>query len=664
MDKSGEAQGGSGARGTRLRLWAVLTGVVLTALLCYVSLYGNMVLSTYLSIEYCMAGALLFLLALVLIINPLLKLIDRHAFGRPLLAFSGRELGLIFVMLALASGLVTMGFVENLIPLMTGDTYYVEVGSKIGQKVISYVPEWARLTDRVAARQFYEGLPPGESIPWKPWVKPLLWWSVFAFAYFAVSVALMVVMRKQWMERERLVYPIAQAPIELTNYEKEERLFPRIFRSRLMWFCAALPFILSSMNCLNVIWPVVPKVNLGGRITIIQGVAGLRMHFSWVVAGFSYLLNTQVSLSLWLFQVLYVFQTALFSHLGYSLGKKDPFSHLEPAVSHQAAGAMLVFVAASLWTARRHLISVVRSLWRRVPEAEDPAAIMSYRACVIVILLGVGIMTGWLMAWGMQWWSAAVFVFLGVLSIYFLARVVAQAGLPAARPVLIPQAMMTHAVGTNSFTPEGLTAMVYGFSWSADVRTSVMASMGNGLRVMAETDPPKPPRSQRLTILIAVALALVVSLAVSYWTLISIAYDRGGINANSWFFRGLPKYSHLYAIRLIRDGIPASPDRWVATGVGGGIMGLLILARNRLLWWPVHPIGFVMGASAPVQWSWTGIFAAWLVKALFLRYGGPALYRKTRDGAIGLIVGQILCAGVWFALGVIFDLPQARVPIL
>ena len=289
---------------------------------------------------------------------------------------------------------------------------------------------------------------------------------------------------------------------------------------------------------------------------------------------------------------------------------------------------------------------------------------MSYRTCVIVVLVGMAIMAGWLIAWGMQWWTAALFVLLALISIYFLARVVAQAGLPAARPVLIPQAMMTHALGTTTFTPKGMTALVYGFAWSADVRTSVMASMANGLRVMAETDPPKPPASQRRLVLLAVVLALVVGLAVSYGSLIGLAYQQGGINANSWFFRGLPKYSHLYAVRLLRDGIPVSPGRYVATGVGGVVMGLLIMARNRLLWWPVHPIGFVMGASAPVQWSWTGIFAAWLVKALFLRYGGPALYRKTRDGAIGLIVGQILCAGVWLTLGVLFDLSNVRVPIL
>ena len=38
------------------------------------------------------------------------------------------------------------------------------------------------------------------------------------------------------------------------------------------------------------------------------------------------------------------------------------------------------------------------------------------------------------------------------------------------------------------------------------------------------------------------------------------------------------------------------------------------------------------------------VFLAWLCKTLVLRYGGPALYLKTRPFFMGLILGQFVTA--------------------
>ena len=31
---------------------------------------------------------------------------------------------------------------------------------------------------------------------------------------------------------------------------------------------------------------------------------------------------------------------------------------------------------------------------------------------------------------------------------------------------------------------------------------------------------------------------------------------------------------------------------WGHTGIGATVMELLMLARNRFMWWPFHPLGF------------------------------------------------------------------------
>ena len=231
---------------------------------------------------------------------------------------------------------------------------------------------------------------------------------------------------------------------------------------------------------------------------------------------------------------------------------------------------------------------------------------LSYRWAVARFAGGLLVMFVWLMSTGMQFWVAGLFLALAFGTVYFLARAVAQAGLAAARPVLIPQAVLTHSVGTGAMSPSDMASLAYSFTWSADVRTSVMASAANGLHAVSESKPPPEQLGAwRRTILVAVVLAVVGGLAVSYWTIISLAYQQGALNAASpWLMRDLPIRPMRYAETLLESGVEVGTGRWIFTGIGGVLMGLLMLARNRLLWWPVHPMGFVLGASSPVQWSW------------------------------------------------------------
>ena len=58
------------------------------------------------------------------------------------------------------------------------------------------------------------------------------------------------------------------------------------------------------------------------------------------------------------------------------------------------------------------------------------------------------------------------------------------------------------------------------------------------------------------------------------------------------------------------------------------------------------------------------IFMAWLIKSLILRYGGARLDKRSRDVAIGMILGQVLSAGFWLLMETIFHLADVSVPIL
>jgi hypothetical protein len=76
-------------------------------------------------------------------------------------------------------------------------------------------------------------------------------------------------------------------------------------------------------------------------------------------------------------------------------------------------------------------------------------------------------------------------------------------------------------------------------------------------------------------------------------------------------------------------------------------MLLLVIAQRTLVWWPIHPVGFII---CSVYWTdalWLSIFLAWLAKLAVVNIGGAAMYRKARLFFLGMVLGQFSVASVW-----------------
>jgi hypothetical protein len=142
-------------------------------------------------------------------------------------------------------------------------------------------------------------------------------------------------------------------------------------------------------------------------------------------------------------------------------------------------------------------------------------------------------------------------------------------------------------------------------------------------------------------------LALVMSLLGSIWVILVLCYTHGGINLNQWFFIGGAYTPFEFVVPLINTPTEASMGGWIWTAIGGGLMALLMFVRQQLLWWPLHPLGFVISTTWMAQFVWFSVFLAWMVKFVILRYGGPGLYRASRPFFLGLILGHFSVAGFW-----------------
>ena len=139
-------------------------------------------------------------------------------------------------------------------------------------------------------------------------------------------------------------------------------------------------------------------------------------------------------------------------------------------------------------------------------------------------------------------------------------------------------------------------------------------------------------------------LAMAVGMVSAMWVVMELGYSYGALNLK------IPGGKHGfydYAAGLIRT--PSEPHLWgwINTGIGAGVMLLLMLARWYYVWWPLHPLGYPIGPTGIMDHLWFDMFLAWLIKVSVLRYGGVALYRKTRPFFMGMIAGHIVPGGLF-----------------
>jgi hypothetical protein len=186
-----------------------------------------------------------------------------------------------------------------------------------------------------------------------------------------------------------------------------------------------------------------------------------------------------------------------------------------------------------------------------------------------------------------------------------------------------------------------LVALAFTYIWHGDVRTFVMASCANGLKMMEGVKNLRP-------LFWALVLAIVVTLIGSGITILYLSYTYGGINLHGWFFGAGPQAPFNYVAHKFQNVPPVQLDGWLFKSIGAAIMGGLIFLRHHFLWWPFHPLGFaICTVSYIVGRLWFTVFLVWLCKITILKYGGPQLHRMLRPFFMGLILGQFCNAGFW-----------------
>ena len=575
------------------------------------------------------ANLLLFII--IIAINTVLGSVRRRW------AFDRGELIVIFIMTSLANSVP--GLLSYWVPLVSSPFYHANAENNWGETIQPYLPAWLVPHDPVAIRAFFEGSEGETSIPWQVWLVPLLAWMPLIVALHVAMLCTMVIVRRHWVENERLIYPVMQLPLAMVEDDEKGSLLKPFFRNGIMWIGFSVPMITGTIIGLHAYFPFIPTIDLSIPFPLFSS------RLSFATLGFFFLIQREVAFGLWFFTLLNNLQVSIYESIGWGIEREaavSVWSYGLPSVVHQGMGAMIVLVLGGLWVGREHIRNVCRKAFRRAPEVYDSDEILSYRAAVFGLIGSTGVMVLWLWSIGIPLVGILVFMFFAFIVYMALTRVVAEGGVAVIyAPLVAPDAAVS-AIGTSIFGMPGLVGLAFTRIFANDLLNFAMPHVANSLKLSGQIE------GRKRLLFWGMLLAILAGLGGAMWMLMHLAYSYGAINLRPPNFIWLPNYVFDYT--AARASAPTEPNwpGWFHTGFGGLVMGLLMLARRYWIWWPLHPIGFPI--SSTFHWMAFNAFLAWLVKGPILRYGGVRIYRQVRPFFLGMILGHFTIFGIFWVI--------------
>ncbi len=636
--------------GVPLRAW--LLGIAASAGVSVLSIYSlQIVHASRIDFGYLPLIVLLITFVFTAGINTLFKTFA------PRRTLSAAELVILFTMCLAATSVPTVGLTTYLTGTLSVPYYYATPENRYAEIFFDHIPAWI-CPEPVgnAMTWFYEGLPAGAQIPWAVWIMPMVWWLSFLLAKTFVCIAIVAVLRKQWVDHERLLFPLTEMPIELVrDADAPTRRVPRVLHSRVFWAGFAAAAILYGWQIVHHFepsWPRIPLGDLGGnRLQISRHFPPVSMHISLPIMAVCFLAPLQVTMSFWVFHLFAMIQVGIYNKLGFAIGIADSFASYRAEMGWQTWGAFGVFVLWGLWMARGHLGAVWRKAWRNDPTVDDSGEILPYRIAVWGGLLALAYMVGWLHTSGMS--PTVLALFLGSTFVIYIGitRVVVEGGLTLTKSPMIPQPFTMYTLGAANISPASYTALAFSFGWICDVWSIFMPAVAQAARLSDWV------RVNKRTIAWACLVSVAVAIPVSVWYTLAIGYRDGAYNYTVWIFKGLPGVAFDNVATKINN--PRGPDwhrlAFMASGVV--LMSALTYMRYRFAWWQLHPIGYTSCYSMAVQMSFGAIFTGWILKFIIVKLGGGALYMRAKPLFYGVLIGGVTLCGIslvidaiWFPL--------------
>jgi hypothetical protein len=564
----------------------------------------------------------------------------------PRAALTQGELLVIYAVLAISSVIAGHDGVQVLAPSLAWPTEFSTAENRWGRLFGQHLRPWLMVTDKAALAGYFNG----NSTMYTrrvimAWLVPVLSWSGFIVLLLWVMLCLNSILRRQWSEHERLTYPLAQIPLEITNP------VGALFRSKLFWIGFALAASMDTLNSFSFLYPSLPHIrieqyDLNQFITTHPwtAVGWFPISFYPFVIGIGVLIPLDFLFSCWFFYLFWKGELVLSRWL--ALDRTPDF----PYTNAQSFGAYMAFATFAIWIGRGYLKEVIAKILGRQSYLDDSGEAMSYRTAAAGALAGlIGLLVFSYYA-GMSLWVGILF-----FAIYFalavaVTRMRAEFGTPVHDLHFTgPDWTMTMVAGQRAFSGSDLTVMSLYFWFNRAYRSHPMPHQLEGMYMTGRVGVAR--RSFSWALMFAAALGALCA----FWAMLHLMYIYGA-QAKSRMSFGAEGWDRLGS--WLESPQPPKWGATVAIGAGFVFAYLLELARVRWAAWPFHPLGFAVSSSWEMNLVWMPLFVAWLVKLILLRYGGLRLFRQSLPFFLGLILGQFVVGSILNIVSIARGIPS------
>jgi hypothetical protein len=567
----------------------------------------------------------------------------------PKVALSSTELLVIYSMSWIAGVIPLEGWAAYWTSTMAVPTYYASPENRWTEIIFDILPWWTLPnTSPSVIHPFYDGLSPHANIPWAGWVQPIFWWTAISLAVFTAGLCLCILFQRQWEDNERLAFPLARFAIELTSGFDEPGRIPSIFRNKIFWAGFFTVFAIFAWNILGYFATGLPRITiyagyLSKQIDLARDFQPIYLRILPPVVGLTYFCNLDILFSFWILRLFAIVKLGVMDRTGFALGLADQQAKPPEIINLESHGALVALALWSIWAARGHLSHV----WQAVKEGRHSLrndGIVSYRTTFIAFVFTTAFIIGWMNAMGMSIPIACLQTALLFTAYLTVAKFTAASGFPHLLPVYSKGGGMVYTfTGTANLNPSDFVGIefVNSSAFFGNNRIPAWPALPHHLKILGE----KTDKSARIVRIAAIAFA--VGLLTSFLFIIYLAYTHGGQNLHTAPFTGRSNsasvrlYDNMTKHILNDKKTVVDPYKMAVWFIGIFEALILIGLRNRLPWWPLHPIGLAFqNTTGPRVYSFS-IFLTWAAKSLFLRIGGIALYRRAAPYFIGLPVGYV-----------------------
>ncbi len=527
---------------------------------------------------------------------------------------------------------------------------YYRARSEYGweQQILPHLPTWLHPRDPEVSAWFWEGLPAGISLPWGQWVMPVAGWGAFTLAMMAAMMCLGALLRRDWIERQRLTFPLIEIPMALVNGESRPTLSKSSFRFSSFWLGFVPTSIVILLIWLNGLFPAVPAPsrdypigeNFAGLGLPWSTLSEMRVRIAPATIGVMALVPGDVSFSVWAFYLIFRVYLLVCGAFGVPPGGTAAAGDFNPRAffDYAADGGFIIVAAIALFRSRDSFADGIRRLLLGRRERDDPTAPMSNAAAVLGFVAANAFMLWWARRAGMSWGSYAFIMAAFYVALVGTVRLTAAAGLLQHRPPTPARWIILRTLGAKAIDPASLTMYSYlSMGYLLEPQSWAMNYMVNSFKLMHRG------RIRGRGFALAVTIAMVAVLIACSASVLYISYRYGAVSLQCWPIFAVPTCAFRELNASLRS--PENADNWLrlALLVGGVFTAGLSWMSSHFVWWPFSPIGFVIASVMHTNRDiWANALLGWLLATLIRRFGGLHLYHSLRPAFVGLIFGHYL----------------------